>query len=250
MIKTRFSAGSDNGNNPILAPLMASLSLILIAFYILFYSMTAIDESKRAAAVGSLQGSFGGIDGGFNSQEPVSPEARLLDASLLEERSSDLRAKIDSFLHRRALRSGAVDVFAEDQGIMINLPHALLFHEQSDRLSETGTALLLKIAEFLRGLTQVRFELYDFTAPGGGSAEVSRQLSLAALRAGRVYNLMTIQGGWPAARVLAFGRVAPVAGESAGSLPGDTLRIRVIGGVPAYGMDGRPAKLRVGDFTF
>ncbi|MBN2706138.1 MAG: hypothetical protein JXR89_06845 [Deltaproteobacteria bacterium] len=233
-----------------MAPLMASLSLILIAFYLLFYSMTAIDESKRAVAVGSLQGSFGDFDGGFNSREPANPEAQLLDAPLLEERSSDLRAKIDSFLQRRALRGGTVEVFAEDQGIMINLSHELLFPEQSDRLSDTGMALLLSVAGFLRGLTQVRFELYDFAAPGGGEAEVSRYLSLAALRAGRVYNLMTIQGGWPAGRVLAFGRVAPVAGEPVGSLPGDYLRIRVVGGVPAYDMDGRPTKLRVGDFTF
>jgi len=52
-LPTTVMSGAEDGGT--LAPLMASLSLILIAFFILFYSMTVIDEHKKMIAVGSLQ---------------------------------------------------------------------------------------------------------------------------------------------------------------------------------------------------
>ena len=81
MKKLGLSATPVNGSeNAALAPLMASLSLILIAFFILFYSMSMIDESKKVVAVGSLQSSFGFLDGGRESGNLKMSEAQLLSA--------------------------------------------------------------------------------------------------------------------------------------------------------------------------
>ena len=240
----------SGAENVALAPLMASLSLILIAFFILFYSMTVIDESKKAVAVGSLQGSFGYLDGGQVSESLKMPEAQLLSAPQVEERAADLQARLNSYMQRRGLKTSDVDVFAEDLGLDIFMAHRLLFAPGSASLSPGGETLMLKVAGLLKGLRQVRFELIDYTSESGKASVALEGLALAALRAARLYRFLVLRGGWPADAVRAFGRVAEPASAKAVSSSGERLLLRVIGGVPVYDMNGKEGKIRVGDFTF
>ncbi len=235
----------DGAENAALAPLMASLSLILIAFFILFYSMTMIDESKKAVAVGSLQGSFGFLDGGLESETPETPEAQLLSMPLVKERAADLQARLNSYMQRRGLKTAGVKVFAEGQGVDISLAHSLLFTPGSASLSPGGEALMLQIAGLLKGLRQVRFELFDFTNESRKKSATLNGLPLAAVRAAKLYRFLVLRGGWSADVVRAFGRVAEPA-----SAAGEHLLLKVIGGVPVCDVKGKERKIRVGDFTF
>ncbi|MEA1921439.1 MAG: hypothetical protein U9N63_02165 [Pseudomonadota bacterium] len=239
------SALPDGVENAALAPLMASLSLILIAFFILFYSMTMIDESKKAVAVGSLQGSFGYLDGGREIDNSETPEAQLLSTPLVKERAAALQARLDSYMQRRGLKTSDVKVFAEGQGVDISLAHRLLYSPGSASLSPEGEALMLKVAALLKGLRQVRFELLDYTNESRKTPATLNGLPLAAVRAARLYRFLVLRGGWSADVVRAFGRIAEPA-----SVAGEHLLLRVIGGVPAYDVDGKEGKIRVGDFTF
>ena len=245
MEKLGLPALPSGSENVSLAPLMASLSLILIAFFILFYSMTMIDESKKAVAVGSLQGSFGYLDGGRESENLKMPEAQLLSAPWIKEQAADLQARLNSYMQRRGLKTSDVKVFAENQGVDISLAHRLLFVPGSANLSPGGEALMLKVADLLKGLRQVRFELFDYTSESGKVSVVLKGLPLAALRAARLYRFLVLRGGWSADVVRAFGRVAEPASSS-----GDHLLLRVIGGVPVYDVNGKERKIKVGDFTF
>lgn len=239
------SALSNGAENAALAPLMASLSLILIAFFILFYSMTIIDESKKAVAVGSLQGSFGYLDGGRESDSAEMPEAQLLSIPRVKERAADLQDRLDSYMLRHGLKTDDVKVFAQDQGVDISLAHHLLFAPGSASLSPGGEALLLKVASLLKGLRQVRFELFDYTNENSKIKVALNGLPLAAIRAAESYRFFVLRGGWSADVVRAFGRVAKPA-----SVAGEHLLLRVIGGVPVYDVNGKKGKIRVGDFTF
>ena len=233
-----------------LAPLMASLSLILIAFFILFYSITVIDESKKAVAVGSLQGSFGYLDGGREVGSLETPDAQLLSTPQVEERALDLQARLDSYMQRRGVKDSGIKVFAEGQGVDISLAHRLLFAPGSARLSAGGEAIMLKVAALLKELRQVRFELFDYTVASGQKPNVLSGLSLAALRAAGLYRFLVLRGGWPAVSVRAFGRVSePVSAEGTVQ-PEEHLLLKVIGGTPIYGVGGKGGKIKVGDFTF
>ena len=241
---------ANGAENTALAPLMASLSLILIAFFILFYSMTMIDESKKAVAVGSLQGSFGYLDGGRESEVPKTPEAQLLNSSQVEERAADLQDRLNSFMQRRGLKTSEIRVFAEDQGVDISLANRLLFLPDSADLSPEGEVLMLKVGGLLKGLRQVRFELLNYTSANGKTSDTLGGLSLGALRAARLYRFLVLRGGWSADIVRAFGRVVePVSADADPSLR-EHLLLRVIGGVPVYDENGREGKIKVGDFTF
>ncbi len=240
----------DGEENAILAPLMASLSLIMIAFFILFYSITVIDESKKAVAVGSLQGSFGYLDGGQESRNLEMPEVQLLSAPLIKERAADLQARLNSYMQRRGLKTSDVKVFAEGQGVDISLPHRLLFAPGSASLSPGGGALMLKVAGQLKGLRQVRFELFDYTSANGKETAALSGLPLAALRAAGLYRFLVLRGGWQADVVRAFGRVYEPAAAKAGSSLEGHLLLKVIGGVPVSGGGGKEGKIKVGDFTF
>ncbi|RLB69182.1 MAG: hypothetical protein DRH03_08830 [Deltaproteobacteria bacterium] len=233
-----------------LAPLMASLSLILIAFFILFYSMTVIDESKKAIAVGSLQGSFGYLDGGREVESPALPNAQLLSAPQVEERVQDLKSRLDSYMHRRGIKIGDVQVFAEEKGVDISLAHRLLFEPGSANLSPGGESLMLKVAGLLKELRQVRFDLFDYSGTNVKSATALQGLSLAALRAAGLYRFMVLRGGWPAASVRAFGRVVEPSLVKSSGQSEEYLLLKVIGGIPVYGVDGKGGKIKVGDFTF
>ncbi len=240
----------EGAENTTLAPLMASLSLILIAFFILFYSMTVIDESKKAVAVGSLQGSFGYLGGGREIDTLEAPKAQLLSAPQVEERAQDLQARLDSYMQRRGLKTSDVKVFAEGQGVDISLAHRLLFVPGSASLSPGGEALMLKVAGLLKELRQVRFDLFDYTSESGKSTTAMKGLPLAALRAAGLYRFLVLRGGWPAGAVRAFGRVAEPASAKTVAKPEGYLLLRVIGGIPVYGVDGKEGKIKVGDFTF
>ncbi|MCD6430162.1 MAG: hypothetical protein J7L57_02970 [Deltaproteobacteria bacterium] len=240
----------SGAENATLAPLMASLSLILIAFFILFYSMTVIDESKKAVAVGSLQGSFGYLDGGQESESLKVPEVQLLSAPLIKERAADLQARLNSYMQRRGLKTSDVKVFAEDQGIDISLAHRLLFAPGSASLSPGGEALMLKVAGQLKNLRQVRFELFDYTSASGKELATLKGLPLAALRAAGLYRFLVLRGGWQADVVRAFGRVTEPDSAKAGASSKEHLLLRVIGGVPVSGVNGKEGNLKVGDYTF
>ncbi len=246
MKKLGLPATSIRGaENAALAPLMASLSLILIAFFILFYSMSMIDESKKVVAVGSLQSSFGYLDGGRESRNLKMSEAQLLSAPQIKERAADLQAKLNDYMQRHGLKTDDLEVFAEAQGIDISLAHRLLFAPGSASLSPGGETLMLKVAGLLKSLRQVRFELFDYTSEREAPSAELKGLPLAALRAAKLYRFLVLRGGWSADVVRAFGRVAKPASSS-----GEYLLLRVIGGVPVYGMDGKEGKIKVGDFTF
>ncbi len=247
------SSGSflvKSSENDTLAPLMASLSLILIAFFILFYSMTVIDESKKAVAVGSLQGSFGYLDGGREIGSPALLQAHLLSAPQVEERVQDLQSRLDSYMQRRGLKTSDVQVFAEEKGVDITLDHQLLFESGSASLSPEGEALMLKVAGLLKDLRQVRFDLFDYSSSIGKSPTVLQGLPLAALRAAGLYRFLVLRGGWPAGAVRAFGRIAEPASAKAVTSSQEYLLLKVIGGIPHYGVDGKGGKIKVGDFTF
>lgn len=242
-LPTTVMSGAENSGT--LAPLMASLSLILIAFFILFYSMTVIDEHKKTIAVGSLQGSFGQLDGGREVRFEDTPKAGLLTTTLVQERVARLQRKLWDYMQRRGLKSSEIKVFAAGNGVDISLPHKFLFPVGSQALSSSGAALMLKVAGLLNGLREVRYELFDYTAAKSANTALTG-LSLASLRATALYRFLVVRGGFRAETMRAFGRlVSPDAGRKNGH-----VLLKVIGGTPLYDLEGNKGKIKIGDFTF
>lgn len=242
---TVMSGAEDRGT---LAPMMASLSLILIAFFILFYSMTVIDEHKKMIAVGSLQGSFGQLDGGREVRFEDSLQVGLMTSTLVQERVARLQRKLWDYMRRRGLKSSEIKVFAAENGVDIALPHKYLFSAGSKRLRPAGVNLMLKVAGLLNGLRKVRFELFDYTTAKPLNTDLAG-LTLASLRATTLYRFLVIRGGFRAATMRAFGRLVPSpAGPS--ELAAGHVLLKVIGGTPLYDLEGNKGKIKIGDFTF
>ena len=239
---TVMSGGDDVGT---LAPLMASLSLILIAFFILFYSMTVIDEHKKTIAVGSLQGSFGQLDGGREVRFENTPQAGLLTTTLVQERVARLQRKLWDYMQRRGLKNSEIKVFAAENGVDIVLPHKYLFSAGSQALSRSGASLMLKVAGLLNGLREVRYEVLDYAAAESTKTDLSG-LTLASLRATVLYRFLVVRGGFRAETMRAFGRLVP---PDAGPSNAQVL-LKVIGGTPLYDLEGNKGKIKIGDFTF
>ena len=123
--------GSDN-----FVVLLAALSMILVAFFILLYSFAVIDNQRRLVALDSLLGSFGMMPGGFNVSED--PQKRLLQPpSLLQDNAESM----DEALHDFLLQRGIVDdvkVRKLKDGVAVDLQNKLLFSSGSFQISVAG----------------------------------------------------------------------------------------------------------------
>ncbi len=231
-------------NGRILAPLMASLSLLLIAFFILFYSMSMISERKKAIALGSLQGSFGYLDGGRVATMEKN-ELPLLDQAVIKERAAALRKRLTDYLRRRGIREAGIEVTALERGYRIGLPWRLLFAPGGIRLTAAGRQLLLRTVRLFRVVPDVSACLIAYLQPA--SREAVRvgisPLALAALRAGRCYHYLVLDGGLPADRLQAGGRLA-------GGKGGERLDLELYGAEPAFDVRGRQRPFKIGDYTF
>lgn len=237
--KELLPPGKDQAST--LAPLMASLSLLLIAFFIVFYSMAVIDEAKKRLAVSSVQVSFGRLPGGLEAEKELASGPLLLNDAVIEESAAELREKLAGYLKNRTRREDEIKVFAADRGLNIEFSHDLLFAAGDSRLRPEAETLFLRIAGLLRRMKEVRFDIVDQSEPGPASRPAGREL--AALRAVQAARFLVDRGGLPAPVVRAFGQQGDKSGPP-------NLSLRLVGGVPLYDLDGKPRRIRVGDFTF
>ena len=239
-------AAPTASGDQVLAPLMASLSLLLIAFFILFYSMSMISERKKAIALGSLQGSFGYLEGG-RVVTPNESRLPLPDQTVIQQRAVELKTRLEAYLRRRGIQEKGLEVTALDRGYRITLPQRFCFSPAGIRLTPAGEKLLLQTVRLFRIVPGVRFKLISYIRADSRQAARAglAPLALAALRAERGYHFLVLEGGLPAGALQAGGREA-----RAGRRGGSRLEIEIIGAEPAFVNRGRQRPFKIGDYTF
>jgi len=178
--------------------LMTALSMILLAFFILLYSVSVVDEQRRLVALDSLLGSFGFMPGGFNLTASAKNK-QLQPPTLLSESVANLQASLHDFLARRGIQDDVKVRKTVEGGVAIDLRNKLLFPSGSYRLSKVGRQVLLRLAGILRSVTdlQIKIKGYSDRVPVKAGSKFSSNLALAALRATAVYHFLAQDGGIP-----------------------------------------------------
>ena len=173
---------------------LADMSMLLMSFFILLFSMSSLDTQKFSESFSAVQNALGG-KGKAGTTAPVTSEAMttLVEQARLKQRVlGDQRRVYDqfrSFVSDRGLQ-GVVAATLEAGKITIVFPAGVLFGKDSVDLSEEGKSRLTTLHAFLVKAAGERVNIRGFTddlPPGTGSRfrdnwEISSLRAVAVLR--------------------------------------------------------------------
>jgi len=239
----------DGGNFVVL---MAALSMILLAFFILLYSFAVIDNQRRLLALDSLLGSFGMMPGGFNVS--ADQQKRLLQPpSLLQNNAENMDEALHDFLVRRGIVDD-VKVRKLKDGVAVDLQNKLLFSSGSFQISTAGKQVLQRMADVLRPLENVQLTVkgYSDGVPIKPGNPIPSNLSLAALRATAVFRHLVQHGGVnsSAIKIAGYAQTAQMTGDTSGSASGRRVEIEIRGDmIPSSQKRERDRYYRFRDFN-
>lgn len=238
--QSKYRSLRHQGDGDNFVVLMAALSMILLAFFILLYSFAVIDNQRRLLALDSLLGSFGMMPGGFNVS--ADQKSRLLQPpSLVQDNAENMDEALHDFLVRRGIVDD-VKVRKLKDGVAVDLQNKLLFSSGSFQISASGKQVLQRIAAILRPLGNVRLTVkgYSDEVPIKTGNPLPSNLSLAALRATAVFRHLVQHGGVDSAaiKVAGYARAAQVTGDTSGSVSGRRVEIEIRGGMISSSQKG------------
>lgn len=231
--KSKYRGMLQQGEDNNFVVLLAALSMILLAFFILLYSFAVVDNQRRLVALDSLLGSFGMMPGGFNVSKDQ--QSRLLQPpSLLQDNAESMDEALHDFLMQRGIVDD-VKVRQLKDGVAVDLQNKLLFSSGSFQISAAGKQVLQRMADILRPLENVQLTVkgYSDAVPIKPGNPIPSNLSLASLRATSVFRHLVQHGGVNSAaiKVAGYARAAQVTGDTSGSASGRRVEIEIRGGI-------------------
>lgn len=173
---------------------LADMSMLLMSFFILLFSMSSVDVQKFTDSLSSVKSALGGSGKGV-APLPVSTRemSSLVEQARLKQRILGEQRRVfenfRSFVSEKGLE-GLVGATLESGKITITLPTGVLFPKDGVDLTEDGKARLRTLHEFLIKTAGERINIRGFTddqPPASGSRfrdnwEVSSLRAVAVLR--------------------------------------------------------------------
>lgn len=154
--------------------LMTSLSVLLLAFFILLNSMAVIDNHKIRMALGSLRGTFGVTEGGMGRMLGGSGPAGVggvkawtyaSRANLSVGEGGKALKAFDEMIREAGLE-GKMDISVTQEGTRISLEGKVLFPSGGGRLTSQGRRVLDEIEKIIRAAdAPVRIEGHTDDVP-------------------------------------------------------------------------------------
>ncbi len=123
----------------------ADISMLLLVFFILLFSLSTIEQSKFLATVGSIKGALGGEKSSLAQDKPVGTQgAQHQDVKMrkeLIEAQTQTFNEIKSFLVKNGME-GQVSAVLDEGTITLRLPAKVLFAQGSSELSAESEQVL------------------------------------------------------------------------------------------------------------
>ena len=207
---------ADDGPSKAWLDSYADAMTLLLAFFVLLYAFSLLDEKKFAEFKYGVEQAFsfsspavpegtGFLDEGTGINENagqlavVPSDVQNEIDQLLEELAADqqitpdeveqLKEAVEAALHAAALDISTFDVETDPRGVVITLDETLLFASGSAQISESAAPALGAVAEVLADLdNQILVEGHTDSVPTNGTRwptnwELSAARATAALRA-------------------------------------------------------------------
>lgn len=185
----------------------SDLVTLLLCFFILLYSFSALDVDKFRQFIASFQGQ-GILDGGtvpITDVPPLAPDSSTDDdAGPFYADNGRLMVHIQEYLKENGIE-GQVKVYREEQGVMIEIKDHLFFDSARADIRTDGMPLLNKLATMLNQMpNDVVVEGHTDNIPIR-TLEFPTNWELSAARSARVVRYFTEIRGLDSRRFAAMG---------------------------------------------
>ncbi len=136
----------------------ADMVTLLLCFFVLLFSMSVVNVKKFEAAMSSLQGALGILDGS-PIPSPKGDSTQVFDpadlvAQMLAEEMAEM-ARLQQFIEEELSGSGLSDkvgVSLEERGVVLRFADTVLFDVGQDTLRPESAQVLQKIGEIIKTL--------------------------------------------------------------------------------------------------
>jgi chemotaxis protein MotB len=193
--------------------LMTSLSVLLLAFFILLNSMASFDNHRIRQALGSLRGVFGVVEGGMGGLlgGTGAPGAAGVKIWSKANRGNFFDGEAEEYLRtfentiKGAGLEGQMDIMVTEEGTHISLEGQLLFASGSAQLTSQGIRFLNEIGRTIRATNaSVRIEGHTDNVPIHTETYPSNW-ELSTARAVNVLRYFIEERGFPPEKLFAEG---------------------------------------------
>ncbi|KHK03257.1 OmpA/MotB family protein [Desulfovibrio sp. TomC] len=182
---------------------LADMSMLLMSFFILLFSMSSVDSKKFSESVSSVKSALGGKDSGATMAPISSGDMNVLveQAKIKQRIIGEQRRVYDqfrSFVSSKGLE-GVVAATLEAGKITVNFPAGVLFPKDGVDLTDEGKARIRTMFEFLIKTSGERINIRGFTddAPPGGGSRFRDNWEISSLRAVAVLRYLVSLGMAP-----------------------------------------------------
>ncbi len=189
---------------------LADMSMLLMSFFILLFSMSSVDAQKFTESLSSVKSALGGKGKGVMTAPVSSGEmSTLVEQARLKQRIiGEQRRVYDQFRSYVSAKGmdGVVAATLEAGKLTITFPSGVLFPKDGVDLTEEGKARLATLYDFLIKTPGERVNIRGFTddAPPGPGSRFRDNWEVSSLRAVAVLRYM-VSLGMPPNRLTATG---------------------------------------------
>lgn len=187
----------------------ADLSMLLLVFFILLYSMSTIDPRKFTDSFLAVKMALGKKDDQLMTARVKSEEAAILDTVRMQKQLIEAQRKVFSdvrtFITRKGVE-GVVGAVLEEGKITLRLPGDVLFASGEVELNQRGQDVLRRLKDFLVKANDQMINIKGYTddVPPGRNSRFKDNWEISSLRAVYVLRYL-MQLGIDANRLTATG---------------------------------------------
>ena len=228
------SPPEQEGSNPIVWVIsFADLMTLLLAFFILLYSMSKLDADKYLALSGSLRKTYG-TESKLNTGTLVSENFNLDGSNIvsvndiLNKKLDEILKNINIFISQHQLQN-IVKAYIDERGVVINISESMLFKAGDDNLTPQSRIILNYLMELFQTFPYpILIEGHTDNTPVE-SVRFPSNWELSTLRACNVIKYF-ISKGISADRLSAegFGEFRPIANNTTESGKAMNRRVEII----------------------
>lgn len=195
--------------------LLASLSIIMLSFFILLNSLAILDNTRKRLALGSLAGTFGILPGGVRAdkgaeesktRKPLNGDYHTQSPPIVEGEESfrNTLADLEHYLIGGGLLS-QVEITHHEKSVEVAWASDLLFAPKSAEVQPDAFPLLEKLADLIANHGHdVVIEGHTDNVPVA-SRRFSSNWELSAARAASIMRYLVTECAVPVERLLAVG---------------------------------------------
>lgn len=194
-----LQVGGDEDDGQEWLTTFADLSMLLLVFFILLFSMSVIDEKRFTDSFTAVKTALGSKDRRLMTARVTNEEAALLQTVRLQKQLIEAQRKVYSdvrtYMNRKGVE-GVIGAIFDDGIITLRVPSDLLYKSGQVELSPEGRRLVRDLKDFFIQRNDQNIDVRGFTddVPPRSGSRFKDNWEVSSLRALNVLRYLLSEG--------------------------------------------------------